>query len=113
MAPEPPAMRHTLNLAADHPAFAGHFPGAPILPGVVLLDAAVHAAGAALQGQQWQIVTAKFHNIVRPGEVLTLEQESLANGTLQFRVLHIDRLVASGTLKPSPAAERSDGQRVR
>ncbi len=34
----------TLRIAPDHPAFAGHFPGAPIVPGVVLLDAAVHAA---------------------------------------------------------------------
>jgi len=28
---------------------------------------------------------------------------------VQFRVLHIDRLVASGTLKPSPSPERRDG----
>jgi 3-hydroxymyristoyl/3-hydroxydecanoyl-(acyl carrier protein) dehydratase len=109
MAPEPGVLRQTLSLAADHPAFAGHFPGAPILPGVVLLDAAVRAAASALQAEQWQIVTAKFHNIVEPGEVLTLEHEILANGTVQFRVLHIDRLVASGTLKPSLSQERRDG----
>jgi 3-hydroxymyristoyl/3-hydroxydecanoyl-(acyl carrier protein) dehydratase len=108
-APEPRVLRHTLSLATDHPTFAGHFPGAPILPGVVLLDAALRAAATAIQAEQWQIVTAKFHQVVRPGEVLTLEHESLPNGTVQFRVLHIDRLVASGTLKPSPSAERRDG----
>lgn len=109
MAPETGVTRQTLSLAVDHPVFAGHFPGEPILPGVVLLDAAVHAAGVGVRAQQWQIVTAKFHNVVRPGDVLTLEHESLANGTVQFRVLHIDRLVASGTLKPSPSLERRDG----
>jgi len=109
MASERAVVRQTLNLPADHPSFAGHFPGAPILPGVVLLDAAVRAAATAQPEEQWQIVTAKFHNVVRPGEALTLERESLPNGTVQFRVLHIDRLVASGTLKPSPSAERRDG----
>lgn len=106
-------MRHTLSIAADHPAFAGHFPGAPILPGVVLLDAALHAAATVIPAVHWQIVTAKFHSAVRPAEVLTLEHETLPNGTVQFRVLRIDKLVASGTLKPSAASseqqERRDG----
>lgn len=101
--------RHTLSIPADHPAFAGHFPGAPILPGVVLLDAALQAAANTLHAADWQIVTAKFHSVVRPAEVLTLEHERLPNGTVQFRVLHMDRLVASGTLKPNPSTERSDG----
>ncbi len=100
--------RHTLNIAADHPAFAGHFPGTPILPGVVLLDAALHAAAAAAPAAAWQIVTAKFHRVVRPGAVLTLEQETLPNGSVRFSVSEMDELVASGTLKP--CAERSDGQ---
>jgi len=110
-----------LPIAADHPAFPGHFPGKPILPGVVLLDAVLHAvrgapAGSAAAGGAavWQILTAKFHNVVRPADVLTLEHETQPNGTVHFRVLHTDKLVASGTLKPedtSPdaAPERRDG----
>jgi 3-hydroxyacyl-[acyl-carrier-protein] dehydratase len=31
-------------IAADHPAFDGHFPGQPILPGVVLLSLVMQAA---------------------------------------------------------------------
>ncbi|WP_223247369.1 hypothetical protein [Sulfuriferula sp. AH1] len=35
------------TVPADHPAFAGHFPGMPILPGVVLLDIALQAIADA------------------------------------------------------------------
>ena len=36
-----------IEIPAAHPAFPGHFPGMPILPGVVLLDEALHAIAAA------------------------------------------------------------------
>jgi 3-hydroxyacyl-[acyl-carrier-protein] dehydratase len=103
--------RHTLSIAADHPAFAGHFPGAPILPGVLLLDAALRAATKSTRAPSWEIVAAKFHGVVRPAEVLTLEHETSPNGTVQFRVLHVDRLVASGTLRPGPSGEADQERR--
>jgi 3-hydroxyacyl-[acyl-carrier-protein] dehydratase len=63
-----------LPVAADHPAYAGHFPGQPILPGVVLLDAALHAIAAklGLTPGSAQIRAAKFLSPVRPGETLQL-----------------------------------------
>ncbi len=34
-------MQYSLEISADHPAFAGHFPNFPVLPGAVLLDEAL------------------------------------------------------------------------
>ena len=31
-------IQSSLEIAADHPAFAGHFPGFPVVPGALLLD---------------------------------------------------------------------------
>jgi 3-hydroxymyristoyl/3-hydroxydecanoyl-(acyl carrier protein) dehydratase len=84
-----------LNIPADHPAFAGHFPGRPIVPGVVLLDLAQlqleQATGLRLAG----LAVAKFHRPVGPGEGLLLEYEAGA-GTVAFIISHQQRKVADG-----------------
>jgi 3-hydroxymyristoyl/3-hydroxydecanoyl-(acyl carrier protein) dehydratase len=87
-----------LAIAADHPAYAGHFPGQPILPGVVLLDEALLAL-AALQGRAAaaaQIKSAKFLSPVQPGESLRLDYSATAAGVFRFELKAAERVVASG-----------------
>ena len=89
-----------LHIASDHPAYAGHFPGSPILPGVVLLDAAVHVLatheGRAIAGGQ--IRSAKFLSPVSPGEPLTLYYSATPAGDLRFDIRSDTRSVASGVV---------------
>jgi 3-hydroxyacyl-[acyl-carrier-protein] dehydratase len=94
----------TLHIALDHPAFAGHFPGAPIVPGVVLLDAAVHALQQLLGVQgPWEISTAKFLSPVGPGETLTIALDPAATGGARFEISSTGRKVATGTIAPAAA----------
>jgi 3-hydroxymyristoyl/3-hydroxydecanoyl-(acyl carrier protein) dehydratase len=91
-----------LAIPANHPAYPGHFPGQPVLPGVVLLDATLQTlerAGSSDAGA-WEINSAKFQSAVRPGEELTLQHETLPNGSIRFAIRTADRAVASGTLVP-------------
>ena len=92
----------TRVIPLQHPAFGGHFPGAPLLPGVVLLDEMLRVVGSdGLAG--WTLSSAKFLHPVRPGETLTFEHETLANGSIRFSIRSADAestLVASGTLIP-------------
>jgi 3-hydroxyacyl-[acyl-carrier-protein] dehydratase len=100
------------EIAADHPAFAGHFPGRPILPGVLLLDAAVYhlleasRAAAPLQpeaiGLPCRISAAKFLNPVSPGESLTISYTTSPSGSTRFEILAAHRKIAEGTLVPGP-----------
>lgn len=103
--------RTDLRIAADHPAYAGHFPGAPVLPAVVLLDAVLRELGQP-EGTplpRWQIGSAKFLSAVRPGEPVSLEREPLPNGSLRFVIRAGERTVAQGLLTPSSTAEPSHG----
>jgi 3-hydroxymyristoyl/3-hydroxydecanoyl-(acyl carrier protein) dehydratase len=91
-----------LNIPIDHPAFAGHFPGTPVVPGVVLLDEVMHAivADSNLAATAWQISAVKFLSPLRPGEVVVIEHEQLANSAIRFEVLADTRQIVSGSLVP-------------
>ena len=95
-----------LPIAADHSAYAGHFPGRPILPGVVLLDAALHALAGVLgnPAASGQIKSAKFLSPVLPGEPLTLHYTALAAGGFRFDIRCDTRTVASGAVDFTQAA---------
>ena len=90
----------------DHPAFAGHFPGTPILPGVVLLDIALQAiadiSGIALD--TCEISSVKFLSPAKPGDELTIQHSRSASGTLRFDIVAGERKIASGSLVPRPPA---------
>ena len=73
------------NVSANEPHFAGHFPGRPIMPGVLILEAMAQAAGLLVFRSQGTkpdadsvyyyvgIDNARFKKPVVPGDVLELE----------------------------------------
>lgn len=92
-----------LRIATDHPAFAGHFPGQPLLPGVSLLAEVLEAvlddaASAALVGATPRLAMVKFLAPVRPGAELRLQLETGPRG-VRFEVWDTrsgGRIAASG-----------------
>ncbi len=88
-----------LKIPTDHPAFAGHFPGTPIVPGVVLLDEVIHAvvADTGFSATAWQVSSVKFLSPLKPGEAVVIEHEQLVNGTVKFEVLEGSRQIVTGS----------------
>ena len=97
-----PAAEFTWLVPVDHPAFAGHFPGRPIVTGVVLLDRAILFAEQLLgrPALNWQVGNAKFFSPVGPGESLTFTLQTKASGAIAFTVKAAARDIASGSLTP-------------
>ena len=100
-------MHSALKIAADHPAYAGHFPALPVLPGAVLLDTVLAAVQQArhIDVREWQIGVAKFLSAVRPGDALQLEHQMTDNATIRFTIRNLERAVASGTLSRRTPAQ--------
>ncbi len=86
----------------DHPVFAGHFPGTPILPGAMLLDTALHAIAAAtgIALDTCDISSVKFLSPARPGEELMIQHILSAGGAIRFDIVAGTRKIASGSIVP-------------
>ena len=81
----PAAAAHVVRCAVpvDHPSFAGHFPGRPILPGVLLLAEVMEALrtlGDAVAVGGCEIASAKFLSPVAPGDELTITLNVSSSG---------------------------------
>jgi 3-hydroxyacyl-[acyl-carrier-protein] dehydratase len=79
------------NITINEPQFQGHFPGMPIFPGVMIIEAMAQTAGV-LVGLSMDLVdkganvffmgveAAKFRRKVVPGDVLELHVKALRGG---------------------------------
>ena len=75
------------NVTINEPFFQGHFPGHPIMPGVLIIEAMAQVGGILLMGQiedyQSKVVyfmsldNVKFRRPVKPGDQLRFELDML------------------------------------
>jgi 3-hydroxymyristoyl/3-hydroxydecanoyl-(acyl carrier protein) dehydratase len=97
MATEPD--RHVLVVPADHPALPGHFPGNPLVPGVLLL---AHVAAALERARGPLRITAvrqaKFLAPLRPGERCAIDFADESPGEARFECRNGTRVLARGSL---------------
>ncbi|MGK7868396.1 hypothetical protein [Falsiroseomonas sp. E2-1-a20] len=68
----------------DHPALPGHFPGRPIVPGVMLLDAVLRAVADTGRTAPTRLLRAKFPAPVLPGQEVEVTLDPRGPDRLAF-----------------------------
>jgi 3-hydroxyacyl-[acyl-carrier-protein] dehydratase len=100
------------NVTINEPFFQGHFPGYPIMPGVLVVEAMAQAGGIIMMAEMPDrheklvvftgIEKAKFRRPVTPGDQLRIEADVLAfrtrYGKIQGRALVDGKLACEATL---------------
>ena len=94
-------------IETDHPSLAGHFPGNPVVPGVVILEQ-VFSALRELNGpcRVTRVSVAKFVMPLRPGQPFSIDITPGSAGRAKFSCTIDDQPIALGQLEFSVAQEK-------
>lgn len=89
------------RISASHPSLPGHFPGRPVVPGVVVLSEVVAAVEEMLgcSVNINQLPAVKFTHPLLPEDDFVISLEVVKDGQIKFRCMAGDTMLANGNLR--------------
>ena len=95
---QPEKSTATVSVPADHPALEGHFPGDPVVPGVMILELVSQLVESSYpQAKLRRIPHAKFIAPLKPGQHMCIE--TTRNGSVvRFCCRHGADIISNGDM---------------
>ena len=92
-------MDMTFTISAKHPSLAGHFPGNPVVPGVVILDEVINIIKVIKPGHTITAMpNVKFVQPLLPEQIVKVEVNEKSESAISFTCLHNDVKLVTGQL---------------
>lgn len=88
-----------LCIKAGHPALAGHFPGHPLVPGVILLEQVAQALRSWRGKRLGRVLEAKFTAPLLPDEVAVVSLVETDAGQFRFEIRRDGNVLARGLVE--------------
>jgi 3-hydroxymyristoyl/3-hydroxydecanoyl-(acyl carrier protein) dehydratase len=90
------SIQYSIN--KDHAALAGHFPGHPLVPGVVILDEVFNAIKTRCPDAEIkEIKSVKFISALLPDQLFTIELEFKSTKNIGFKCKKNEAVFCSGS----------------
>jgi 3-hydroxymyristoyl/3-hydroxydecanoyl-(acyl carrier protein) dehydratase len=87
------------SIPANHPSLDGHFPGNPIIPGVVILDKTLQSMTQHTPAHSYKIEAIKFLQPFTPPATLTIKLVDKENNKIHFSAMNQDKMIAKGIVE--------------
>lgn len=87
------------TIPADHPCLPGHFPGRPVVPAVVMLDAVIAAAGTRYHARVTGLTRCKFLRPLSPAVCCEITFTNEGGEALRFECRGGGAVLARGQLR--------------
>lgn len=92
---------YMLRIDGGHPVFPGHFPGHPLVPGVVLLEHVARALHAWRGQRMIRVLETKFMAPLLPDETAAVRLTTMVTGgtKIRFEIRRGDVVLARGVIE--------------
>jgi len=100
-------MQFHIEISPAHPALPGHFPGAPVVPAVVLADQIASALGRAIGKPVYSIRQLRLLGLIEPGHRVEVDCHEKTPDSWRLTCKVAGQLVAKGTFSSEPPRVRN------
>lgn len=91
-----------MHIQADHPSLSGHFPGDPIVPGVIMLERIADELRSWRAMRLARVIEAKFMAPLLPGQRAELVLSESGPDRFRFVIALGEQAIARGIIEGKP-----------